>query len=191
MPVPSCLKGYEALHKAYGRLPWATVLQPAIELGENGFVLSQPLGDFLQVYQGELAKFPSTARVFLANGRALKPGDIFRQPDLARTLKGVAEHGTNYFYRGDVAARIAKFFHENGGVLTADDLANYQSKWIPPISTTYRGYQPRSSSAIAALEQLNVLEGYDENSWPQLARISAPSWRSHAARYRRSQPVRR
>ena len=165
VPVPSCLKGYEALHKAYGRLPWAQVLQPAIELAENGFVLPQELGEFIQVYQEEFAKFPSTARVFLTNGRALKPGDIFRQPDLARTLRGVAEHGTDYFYRGDVATRIAKSFQENGGVLTTDDLSNYQPKWLTPISTTYRGYtvytQPPSSSAVAVLEQLNMLEGYD------------------------------
>ena len=165
VPVPSCLKGYEALHKAYGRLPWAQVLQPAIELAENGFVLSQELGNFMLVYQEEFAKFPSTARVFLPNGRALGPGDIFHQPDLARTLKGVAEHGTDYFYRGDVAKGIAKFFRENDGVLTADDLANYQAKWVTPISSTYRGYtvytQPPSSSAVAVLEQLNMLEGYD------------------------------
>jgi gamma-glutamyltranspeptidase/glutathione hydrolase len=165
VPVPSCLKGYEALHKTYGRLPWAQVLEPAIELAESGFVLTQTLGDFIQVYQDEFAKFPSTARVFLPDGRALKTGDILRQPDLARTLKGVAEHGTDYFYRGAVATRIAKFFKENGGVLTADDLASYQAKWVNPISTTYRGYtiytQPPSSSAVAVLEQLNMLEGYD------------------------------
>ncbi len=165
VPVPSCLKGYEALHKAYGRLPWAQVLQPAIELAESGFVLPQELADFIQVYRDEFAKFPSTARVFLPNGRAPKMGDIFRQPDLARTLKGVAEYGTDYFYRGDVATRVAKFFEENGGVLTANDLANYQAKWVTPISTTYRGYtvytQPPSSSAVAVLEQLNMLEGYD------------------------------
>jgi gamma-glutamyltranspeptidase/glutathione hydrolase len=165
VPVPSCLKGYEALHKAYGRLPWARVLEPAMELAEGGFVLTQPLGDFIPIYQDEFSKFPSTAKVFLPNGRALKTADIFRQPDLARTLKGIAEHGSDYFYRGAVAGRIAKFFQDNGGVLTADDLANYQAKWVTPISTTYRGYtiytQPPSSSAVAVLEQLNMLEGYD------------------------------
>lgn len=165
VPVPSCLKGYEALHTTYGRLPWSQVLEPAIELAEKGFVLTLPLGDFIEVYQQEFAKFPSTARVFLPNGRSLKIGDIFRQPDLARTLKGVAEHGTDYFYRGEVARRIAKSFQKNGGGLTADDLAHYKAKWVNPISTTYRGYtiytQPPSSSAVAVLEQLNILEGYD------------------------------
>lgn len=165
VPVPSCLKGYETLHKAYGRLRWEQVLQPAIELAENGFVLPQELADFIRVYGDEFAKFPPAARVFLPGGQALKAGDIFRQPDLARTLKGIAEHGADYFYRGEVATRIAQFFQESGGVLTADDLANYQAKWVTPISTSYRGYtvytQPPSSSAVAVLEQLNMLEGYD------------------------------
>jgi len=168
VPVPSCLKGYEALHKAYGRLPWAQVLEPAIELADKGFLLTQPLADFIQMYEQEFAKYPSSAKAFLPAARVPKAGDIFRQPDLARTLKGVAEHGSDYFYRGEVANRIAKFFQDNGGVLTAADLANYEAKWLTPISTTYRGYtiytQPPSSSAVAVLEQLNILEAYEVKS---------------------------
>ena len=168
VPVPSCLKGYEALHKAYGRLPWAQVLQPAIELAESGFALPQELSEFMQMYQEEFAKFPTTAIVFFPNRRAPKTGEIFRQPDLARTLKGVAENGIDYFYRGEVARRIVQSFQENGGVLTAQDLASYEAKWVNPISTTYRGYtiytQPPSSSAVAVLEQLNILEGYNLKS---------------------------
>jgi gamma-glutamyltranspeptidase/glutathione hydrolase len=164
-PLPSCLKGYETLHKAYGRLAWAKVLQPAIELAENGFVMTRPLSDDIQKTRDELERFSSTARVLLAGGRVPQPGEIFRQPDLARTLKDIAQHGADVFYRGPMAARIAAFYQANGGVLGADDLAAYQARWVTPISTTYRGYtvytQPPSSSAIAVLEQLNILEGYD------------------------------
>lgn len=165
VPVPSCLKGYEALHKAYGRLPWSKVLQPAVELAENGFVMTQALSATIQEYREALGKILSSAKAFLPDGRVPKPGEIFRQPDLARSLKEIAEHGSDAFYRGPMASRIAQFYQANGGVLSADDLAEYQAKWVTPISTTYRGYalytQPPSSSAIAVLEQLNMLEGYD------------------------------
>jgi gamma-glutamyltranspeptidase / glutathione hydrolase len=165
VPVPSCLKGYETLHKAYGRLPWAKVLEPAIELAENGFVVTRPLSDVFEREQDNLSEVRSTARVFLSNGRVPKLGEVLRQPDLARTLRGVAEHGSDYFYRGPVAARIAAYFSANRGVLTAEDLAEYQAKWVTPVSTTYRGYtiytQPPSSSALSVLEQLNILEAYD------------------------------
>src|SRR6202023_2005266 len=91
-----------------------------------------------------------------------------RQPDLARTLKDIAQHGADSFYRGPMAAHIAHFYQANGGVLSEEDLAAYQAKWVTPISTTYRGYtfytQPPSSSAIAVLEQLNMLEGYELKS---------------------------
>jgi gamma-glutamyltranspeptidase/glutathione hydrolase len=164
-PVPSCLRGYEALHKAYGKLPWARVLQPAIDLAENGFVIRQGLIDDMNQYQKVLLEFSSTKKVFQPDARWPKAGEIFRQPDLAKTLKDIAEHGADTFYRGPMATRIAQFYQANGGVLSEDDLAGYQAKWVTPISTTYRGYtfytQPPSSSAIAVLEQLNMLEAYD------------------------------
>lgn len=162
-PVPSSLRGYEALHKAYGKLPWATVLQPAIELAENGFVLRE--GIISDMKQHLPQQFPSTMKVMQPNGRWPVAGEIFRQPDLARTLREIAKNGADAFYRGPMAARIAKFYGDNGGIITTDDLASYQAKWVTPISTTYRGYtvytQPPSSSAIAVLEQLNMLEAYD------------------------------
>jgi gamma-glutamyltranspeptidase / glutathione hydrolase len=167
-PVPSCLRGYEALHKTYGKLPWAKVLQPAIELAENGFVIRQGLIDDMKQHEKDLLEFPSTKKVFQPNGRWPAAGEIFRQPDLARTLKEVAEHGAGAFYDGPLAARMAEFYQQNGGVLSKEDLAAYQAKWVTPISTTYRGYtiytQPPSSSAIAVLEQLNMLEAYDLRS---------------------------
>ena len=163
--VPSCLRGYETLQKAYGRLTWPEVLEPAIELAEHGFAVSTELANFFRVYQPLLAEVPSTARVFLPDGRPPKAGDIFCQPDLARTLKAVALQESDYFYRGPVAARIAEFFQANAASLSTEDLAEYKAKWVAPISTTYRGYtvytQPPSSSALVVLEQLNLLEGYD------------------------------
>jgi gamma-glutamyltranspeptidase / glutathione hydrolase len=112
-----------------------------------------------------LLEFSSTKKVFQPDARWPKAGEIFRQPDLAKTLKDIAEHGADAFYRGPMATRIAQFYQANGGVLSEDDLAGYQAKWVTPISTTYRGYtfytQPPSSSAIAVLEQLNMLEAYD------------------------------
>lgn len=165
VPVPSALKGYEALHKAYGRLPWAKVVQPAIELAEAGFVVEQPLADDFHESEKELSKIPATAKVLLPGGRAPNAGQIFRQKDLARTLREIAQRGADAFYHGPIGARLAAYIQENGGVLGTDDLAGYRARWLIPISTTYRGYtvytQPPSSSAIAVLEQLNILEGYD------------------------------
>ena len=164
-PVPSCLKGYEALHKAYGKLPWAKVVQPGIELAEHGFVIRQALIDFMRDYQKVLQEFPTTMKVFQPHGRLPTRGEIFLQPDLARTLRDIARNGADAFYSGPIASRVVQFYQANGGLLGADDLAQYQAKWLTPISTTYRGYtfytQPPSSSGIAVLEQLNMLEGYD------------------------------
>jgi gamma-glutamyltranspeptidase len=174
-PVPSSLKGYAVLHAAHGKLPWAHVLAPAIELAENGFVMSRFLSALIEANRGRLSEFPSTAKVFLPDGHVPQPGEIFRQPDLTRTLKDIAARGADVFYKGAMPRRIGQFFEQHGGVLAATDIEGYEARWVTPISTAYRGYdlytQPPSSSAIAVLEQLNLLEGFDLKA---LGRNTAP-----------------
>lgn len=162
--LPSCLAGYAELHRRYGRLPWRDVVQPALELAEQGFAVTEELAGILRVMRAAM-DFPSTQRVFFPGGRAPEVGENFRQPDLARTLRAVAEHGADAFYRGDLAQRIGKFFQENGGLITADDLANYRPDWVEPLTINYRGYDvytvPPNGSGLALLLQLNILEGFD------------------------------
>lgn len=166
-PVPSNVKGYEALHRMYGSRPWAEVLQPAIELAEHGFVVTEEFATILKVLEKRL-DYPSTRRVFFAAGRSPRVGEIFRQRDLARTLKRIAAEGADVFYKGEIAHRIADFYKENGGILSYQDLAGYEAKWVEPIFVDYRGYtvytQPPNSSGIAVLMQLRLLEGYDLRS---------------------------
>jgi gamma-glutamyltranspeptidase/glutathione hydrolase len=164
-PVPSALKGYAVLHAAYGRLPWAKVIEPAAELAEKGFVMTPALSAGIKKHRDDLGRFPGTAKVLLPGGRVPRPGKIFRQPELARTLREIAANGADAFYQGPMADRIGRFFREHGAVLTAADIRRYQARWVAPISTTYRGYtfytQPPSSSGIAVLEQLNLLEEFN------------------------------
>lgn len=163
-PVPSNLKGYAALHAAYGSRPWAEVLQPAIELAENGFLVTEEFAGILRVLEKRL-DYPSTRRVFFPGGRAPSVGDVFRQADLARTLKRIAAEGADVFYKGEIARRIAAFYAQSGGILAYEDLAGYEAKWVEPISVDYRGYsvytQPPNSSGIAVLMQLRLLEGFE------------------------------
>jgi gamma-glutamyltranspeptidase / glutathione hydrolase len=164
-PVPSNLKGYAALHRRYGVRPWSEVLQPAIELAERGFLVTDEFAGILGVYAKHLQNFPSTRAVYFPGGRAPRVGEVFKQPDLARTLREIARGGADAFYRGPIARRIHDFYAANGGILTYDDLANYQASWVQPISVDYRGYQvytqPPNSSGIAVLMQLRILEQFD------------------------------
>ncbi|HUG51943.1 MAG TPA: gamma-glutamyltransferase [Vicinamibacteria bacterium] len=164
-PVPSNLKGYEALLKTHGTMAWAEVLAPAIELAEEGFVVTEEFSGILETLQDRLTPYPSSRRAYFPGGRAPRPGEVFRQPDLAATLKAIARDGADVFYKGAIARRIADFYRAHGGLLAYDDLASYEAKWVEPISTTYRGYtvytQPPNSSGIAVLLQLNLFEGFD------------------------------
>jgi gamma-glutamyltranspeptidase/glutathione hydrolase len=179
-PLPSNLRGYEELLKAYGTKPLAEVLQPAIELAEQGYFVDRGLSRMIARTADTFRKYPTSARAYMPNGRPPAEGDVFRQPDYARTLKQVAAKGADDFYSGELARRVTAFYKANGGILSLEDLRDYRAKWVDPISIQYRGYtiytQPPNSSAVAMLAELNIMEGFDNvalghNSAPYLHRF--------------------
>lgn len=165
--VPGTVAGLWLAHQKYGKLPWARLLQPAVELAEKGFPSTWEMQGILRTFQENAARWPSSARVFLKNGTDLyEPGEIWRQPDLARTLKRIQRQGRDGFYLGETARLIADFMRRNGGIITEEDLAAYQAVEQPPVRGSYRGYDvigmaPPSSGGVATIQMLNILEGYD------------------------------
>ncbi|MDW8146511.1 MAG: gamma-glutamyltransferase [Roseiflexaceae bacterium] len=163
--VPGAVDAWVELLAAYGRLPLAQVLAPAIEYAEHGFPVSEIIARSWKLAEPKLAAHPDTARTYLPQGRAPRAGELFRQPGLARSLRLIAEGGRDAFYRGAIAAAIAATSARDGGVLTLEDLAAHRSTWETPISTTYRGYTvyecPPNGQGITALIALNILEGFD------------------------------
>ncbi len=163
--VPGAVDGWHELLSRYGRLDWQDVFQPALEYAEQGFPISAKFTQAIELNRPLLAQFPTTGAIFAPGGRIPQPGERFRQPDLARSLRAIAEGGRDVFYTGEVGRAIAAFCQANGGFLNLDDLAAHRSNWVTPISTTYRGYQvyefPPNSQGLAALEMLNILEGFD------------------------------
>ncbi|HET8666990.1 MAG TPA: gamma-glutamyltransferase family protein, partial [Terriglobales bacterium] len=165
--VPGSVAGLAYAQKHWGKLPLAKVMEPAIRLARDGWALSYE--DARDFKDAELAKFPESHRIFQRNGAYYLPGEIFKQPDLARTLQRIAQNPDD-FYRGDMAQQIAAAMQKGGGLITAQDLANYDVKERQPIHGTYRGYEiisapPPSSGGIALVETLNILEGYDLNKY--------------------------
>jgi gamma-glutamyltranspeptidase/glutathione hydrolase len=146
----------------------AQVLQPAIQYAENGFPVSEIIASDWQHSVDLLKKHPAAVRTYLIDGRAPRTGEIFSQPDLARTLKTVASFGSDAFYRGEIAEKIVASLRELGGLLTGEDFAEHRSTWVKPVSSTYRGIRlyelPPNGQGIATLEMLNILEGFDLRS---------------------------
>jgi len=165
--VPGTVAGLWAAHQKYGRLPWARLVQPAIDLAEKGFPSTWDMQGIQRTFQEMAARWPSSARAFLKNGTDLyQPGEIWKQPDLARTLKRIQRQGRDGFYAGETARLIADFMRAHGGIITEADLAAYQPVEQAPVRGTYRGYDvigmaPPSSGGVAIIEMLNILEGYD------------------------------
>jgi gamma-glutamyltranspeptidase/glutathione hydrolase len=161
--VPGSVAGMVYAEKQYGRLTLAKAMAPAIKLARDGYPLDWQEARDLQ--DANLAKFPESRRIFQRNGNYYKQGEVFRQPDLARTLERIASNPDD-FYRGAMARELAGSIQKGGGVITDDDLARYEVKEREPIRGTYRGYEiisapPPSSGGIALIELLNILEGYD------------------------------
>lgn len=165
--VPGTVMGLDrALHE-YGKLARATVMAPAIALARDGFVLSRDDAALLGAKADRVAEDPAAAKIFLRpDGSHFQPGDHLVQKDLAATLAEISKKGPDVFYKGPVAAAVAKASEANGGLLTAADFADYTVTEGPPLSCSYRGYvivsaPPPSSGGATICEILDILEGYD------------------------------
>ena len=161
--VPGSVAGLAYAEKKYGKLTLAQVMAPAIKLARDGFALTW--GEAADFHDSHLAQFPESRRVFQRNGDYYKAGEIFRQPDLARTLERIAANPDD-FYHGSLAQEVAAAMQKGGGLITADDLAHYEVKEREPVRGTYRGYEvisapPPSSGGTVLIESLNILEGYN------------------------------
>ncbi len=163
--VPGAVKGWYDLHDRFGEMPMSEILQPAINYARSGF----PVSELIAYYMGRsgpfLSKYPNFAETYLPSGKMPEKGDIFKNPYLANTYEKIAKGGADAFYKGQMAKTIAGHVQDQGGFLSEEDLASHKSEWIEPVSTNYRGYDvwelPPNGQGIAALQILNILEGYD------------------------------
>ncbi|MDH3214944.1 MAG: gamma-glutamyltransferase [Candidatus Krumholzibacteria bacterium] len=163
--VPGCVDGWFELHARFGKLSMVDILAPAIRYAEEGFPVSELVAYYWARSLPVLKDWDGFAGTFMPGGRAPRAGEIFVNPRLANTYRIIANEGREAFYEGDIARTIGEFVRRNGGFLSYDDLASHQSQWIEPVSTNYRGYDvwelPPNGQGIAALQMLNILEGYD------------------------------
>jgi gamma-glutamyltranspeptidase/glutathione hydrolase len=165
--VPGTVAGMELAHQRFGSLPWEDLLQPAIDLARDGIPISWYLHKSFKELKPWWDRYPSSAKVFLReDGSFYEFGDTWKQPDLADTLERIQKNGKDEFYRGKTAQLIAEFMQENGGIITLEDLQEYQAIEREPIRGTYRGYEivsmpPPSSGGTVMVQMLNILEGFD------------------------------
>jgi gamma-glutamyltranspeptidase / glutathione hydrolase len=166
--VPGAVRLWENATNALGNLPLARLLEPAYELAENGFPVSEVFARYWEVAEDLLRENEAASKALLTDGRAPRPGELFVQPDAADTLSAIAEGGADAFYNGPVARSMAEAAQKAGGHLAEEDLASHETLWVEPISTDYRGVTvheiPPPGQGIAALEMLNILEGFDTAS---------------------------
>ena len=167
--VPGAVAGWDALHQRFGKLSLADDLQPAISYAQNGVPIPETDAENWSTYGLPLASEPTFAPVFLPGGKAPTVGQIFRNPDLARSLRLIAAKGRDGFYRGSIANAIVKLSAERGGFMDAADLADFHAEWTVPVSTTYHGWTvwetPPNTQGIAALSMLNIMGQFPLAQW--------------------------
>ncbi|WP_282160043.1 gamma-glutamyltransferase [Ulvibacterium marinum] len=167
--VPGAVDGWFELHGKFGSKPMTELLAPAIDYAEKGFPLTELIAFYMQrsIPYYESQGFPNIEDTYMAQngGRLPNEGEIYKNPYLANTYRKIAEGGRDAFYKGEMAKTIANFIQEQGGFLSKKDLASHKSEWVEPVSVNYRGYDvwelPPNGQGIAALQMLQILEGYD------------------------------
>lgn len=168
--VPGAVAGWVELSKRFGKLPFADLMQPAIEVAERGYLVPVVVQRKWAAATAELRSLPGFAECFLPWGRAPEVGELFRFPAAAQALRAIAQSKGEAFYRGEIAQAIVNMSAHQGGVLTATDMAEFQPEWVTLISQNYRGYTlheiPPSGQGIAALIALGILEQFDVAGLP-------------------------
>jgi gamma-glutamyltranspeptidase / glutathione hydrolase len=165
--VPGTVAGLHMAWKDQGKLPWKRLVDPAIALARDGFMVTEALARSLKNAQREMQKYPASVAQFTKNGVLYEPGETLKQPDLAKTLDRIASQGPAAgFYQGETALLLEREMLAHGGLITRQDMKNYAAKKRVPVKGTYRGYEvismpPISSGGVAIIEMLNILEGYD------------------------------
>ena len=162
--VPGAVEGWQKLADKFGRKKLSDDLAAAIELANSGY----PVTEWVSMYWASNVDYlrgeNEAAKVYLVGDRAPKTGEVFQNPDLAWSLTQIAEHGRDAFYKGDLSKRILESMKRHGGVMNAQDLAEYSAEWVEPISTTYRDWKvyelPPNGQGLAALMMLNIMEGF-------------------------------
>jgi gamma-glutamyltranspeptidase / glutathione hydrolase len=187
--VPGTVRGLEAAHKKFGKLPWKDVVMPAVDLAEQGFMLSPALARSLNAELTRMAPFPASVAAYgKPGGGEWQAGDRIVLTDLGRTLRAIASDGPAAFYKGWIADRIAADMKENGGLISKEDLAAYQARERKPLKGRYRGFEivsmpPPSSGGVALIEMLNILEPLDLKS---KGLLTAPALHAQAEAMRRA-----
>jgi len=175
--VPGTVDGWDQLLKRAGTMTFNEVLHPAIEYAEEGFPVTEVIQAAWAAAVGKLKADPDSARTWLVDGQVPRLGSLFSNRSLARTLRLLAEQGRDAYYKGEIARAILGKSQALGGFFTLEDFADHTSTWVDPIHTNYRGYEvyemPPNGQGVAALEMLNILEGYDLES---LGPNSAKFW---------------
>jgi gamma-glutamyltranspeptidase/glutathione hydrolase len=172
--VPGCVDGWEELRKKFGSRPLADLLEPSIRYAEEGFPVSEVIAGYWRGAEAKLSVSPDAAKTYLNDSKAPRPGEVFKNPYLARTYREIAANGRDAFYKGRIAREIVAFSEKNGGRFSLRDFLDHTSTWVEPVSTSYREHKvwqiPPPGQGIAVLQMLNLLEGYDLKSMgPQSA----------------------
>ncbi|RPI46233.1 MAG: gamma-glutamyltransferase [Betaproteobacteria bacterium] len=166
--VPGCVSAWRALSEKFGKLPFADLAEPAIKYAADGYLVSPTIARLWAKQAPELENQPGFREAFMPKGRAPAPGELFRHPEQARTLRLIAETRGEAFYRGELAEKMIAHCGANGGAMTLDDLASHQADWVEPIDIDYRGYRvheiPPNGQGIACLMTLGILENFDMGS---------------------------
>lgn len=164
--VPGTVKGLYLAWQEHGKLPWKRLVKPAVQLAKKGIIVTDGLAKSLKRSMPRLERYPTSKAQFTNKGTPFEAGDRLRQVDLGKTLQRIANQGPDGFYKGKTAELIVKEMEANGGLITLEDLANYEAKKRKPVIGSYRGYEiismpPPSSGGTALIEMLNILEGFD------------------------------